>query len=251
MAASNLIRPNALSDLGNFSPAQLRAALGNLSEREQEELLALLELEEQDEIWAKIGERVSDWERGPLLWLTSFTKTEDTHWMAKGTEFLSPFPKKSYLRVVMEYFLTRAGLFLPKSREMMMSWLVCGYIAWECQWFPVFWLAQTGKEDKVAELIGYARILYRNQPEWMKRRNPLIVDNDTELAWQNGGRFLGIPKGMDQARMHHPKGYFQDESAFLPEAQQAHDAVRPVCKQVICVSSDEIGWFHNETKLEA
>ncbi len=40
-------------------------------------------------------------------------------------------------------------------------------------------------------------------------------------------------------------------AAFLPEAQQAYDAVRPVCKQVICVSSDEIGWFHNETKLEA
>ncbi len=238
---------NALQDC---SPAHLRKLLGQLSEREQNELAALLERREQDDIWSAISERESSWDKGPLLWLSAHTKTEDTHWQAKGTEFLSPFPKKEYLRIVMEYFLSRPSVFLPKSREMMMSWLVCGYIAWECQWFPVFWLAQTGKEDKVAELIGYARTLYRNQPEWMKQRNRIIVDNDTELGWEKGGRFLGIPKGMDQARMHHPKGYFQDESAFLPEAQQAHDAVRPVCKQVICVSSDEIGWFHNECKLE-
>lgn len=237
--------------MGNFSPAQLQSALGKLSEREQDELLALLELQEQDEAWAKIGERVSGFECGPLLWLTAYTKSEDTHWMAKGTEFRAPFPRKKYLQIVMRYLLSETALFLPKSREMMMSWLVSGFIAWECQWFPVFWLAQTGKQDKVAELIDYARTLIRNQPEWMKRRNPLVVDNDLELAWQNGGRFLGIPKGMDQARVHHPKGYFQDESAFLPEAQQAFDAVRPVCKQAICVSSDEIGWFHNETKLEA
>lgn len=240
-----------MSAFENYSPAQLKAALANLNDREQEELLALLELEEQDGIWAKITDRVSAWDRGPLLWLSAYTKTEDTHWMDKGTEFLSPFPKdKEYLRIVMQYFLTSPSLFLPKSREMMMSWLVCGYIGWECQWFPVFWLAQTGKEDKVAELIGYARTLYRNQPDWMKQRNPIVVDNELELAWANGGRFLGIPKGAHQARMHHPKGYFQDESAFLPEAQQAHDAVRPVCKQVICVSSDEVGWFHNECKLE-
>ena len=239
-----------MSALHSYSPSQLKAALGRLNDREQEELLALLEYEEQESAWAKMGERVSSWDRGPLLWLSGYTKTEDTHWQSKGTEFLSPFPKKPYLQVVMHYLLESPGLFLPKSREMMMSWLVCGYIAWECQCFPVFWLAQTGKEDKVAELIGYARTLYRNQPEWMRRRNPIVVDNDTELGWKNGGRFLGIPKGMHQARMHHPKGYFQDESAFLPEAQQAHDAVRPVCKQVICVSSDEVGWFHNECKLE-
>jgi hypothetical protein len=242
--------PSALSALQNYSPAQLKSALGRLSEREQDELISLLELAEQDDTWARIGEREASWDSGPLLWLTGHTKTGDTHWMAKGTDFLAHFPKKEYLRVVMRYLLSETALFLPKSREMMMSWLVSGFIAWECQWFPVFWLAQTGKEDKVAELIDYARTLVRNQPEWMKKRNPLVVDNDLELGWAKGGRFLGIPKGMDQARVHHPKGYFQDESAFLPEAQQAFDAVRPVCKQVICVSSDEIGWFHNETKLE-
>jgi hypothetical protein len=250
MAVLNSIRPNVLSELRSCSPAQLKKNLGRLSEREQEELAALLELEEQNDIWAKIAIREASWDKGPLLWLTGHTKTEDTHWMDTQTEFRVPLPKKEYLRVVMQYLLSETALFLPKTREMLMSWLVCGLITWECQWFPVFWVAQTGKEDKVAELIEYARTLYRNQPEWMKKRNPIVQDNSLELTWANGGRFLGVPKGADQIRVHHPKGYFQDESAFLPEAQQAFDAVRPVCRQVICVSTDEIGWFHNEIKLE-
>jgi hypothetical protein len=39
------------------------------------------------------------------------------------------------------------------------------------------------------------------------------------------------------------------QSAFLPEAQQAFDAVRPVARQIICVSTAEMGWFWNECKL--
>lgn len=224
--------------------------LAHLAPAEQLELAQILEQEENRHLWDRIEERESDWDRGPLLWLTSYTKTEDTHWLAKGTEFRAPFPRKNYLLYVIESLLKEPSLFIQKTREMLMSWLICGYVTWMCQWFPVFWVAQTGKEDKVAELIEYARTLVRNQPEWMRQRNPLVVDNELELVWGRGGRFLGVPKGADQIRIHHPYGYFQDESAFLPEAQEAYDAVRPVCKQVICVSTDEIGWFHNECKLE-
>jgi hypothetical protein len=120
-----------------------------------------------------------------------------------------------------------------------------------CQTQPVFWIAQSGRQEKAAEMVNYARILYNNQDEWLKRKNPLTVDNYMELQWANGARFLAVPSGEAQVRMYHPYGYFQDESAFLPEAQEAHDAVRPVCKQFIAVSTDEIpSWFHEATKLD-
>jgi hypothetical protein len=177
--------------------------------------------------------------------------TEDTHWMTKGTPFKARFPKKEYIRVLMEYLLTEDSMLVTKSREMMASWTVTGYISWSCMTQPLFWIAQTAKQDKAAELIEYSRILYNNQDEWLKRKNPLIVDNEMELRWANGGRFLGLPSGADQVRMYHAYGYFQDESAFLPEAQEAHDAVRPVVKQFIGVSTDLCpSWFHDMTKLE-
>lgn len=200
-------------------------------------------------IWAKCAERVSSFDAGPMLWLTTHTATEDLHWLQKGTPPVAPFPVKEYLRVVMQYFLTEETIFVPKSREMMTSWLACGYISWMCQWYPmIFWILQTEKEDKATELISYCRILYNRQPEWMQERNPLTVSNAVELKRANGSHILAVPQGENQVRLFHPYGYLQDESAFLPEAEQSFNAVRPVCKQIIAISSDEIGWFHVETK---
>ena len=184
-----------------------------------------------------------------MLWLTKHTATEDEHWLVKGTPPVAPFPEKEYLVVVMRYMMTCETLFIPKSREMMTSWLACGYIAWMCQWFPhIFWVLQTEKEDKATQLVNYCRILFNRQAEWMQERNPLVVSNSVEIKRANGSHILAVPQGENQVRLFHPHGYLQDESAFLPEAEQSFNAVRPVCKQIIAISSDEIGWFHHETK---
>jgi hypothetical protein len=201
------------------------------------------------EIWAKCAQKVANFEAGPMLWLTQYTATEDEHWLHKGTPPVAPFPTKQYLAIAMLYLLTSDTVFIPKSREMMTSWLVCGYISWMCQWLPhIFWILQTEKEDKASQLITYCRILFDRQPDWMKERNPLVVSNSVELKRENGSHILAVPQGENQVRLFHPYGYMQDESAFLPEAEQSFNAVRPVCKQIIAVSSDEMGWFHNECK---
>jgi hypothetical protein len=201
------------------------------------------------QVWNLCSEHVASFERGPLLWLCKHTCTEDLHWLQKGTPPVAPFPDKSYLLCAMVYLLTCDTLFIPKSREMMTSWLVCGYIAWMTQWLPhIFWILQTEKEDKATQLINYCRILYNRQPDWMKERNPLVVSNSVELKRANGSHILAVPQGENQVRLFHPYGYMQDESAFLPEAEQSFNAVRPVCKQIVAVSSDEVGWFHNECK---
>lgn len=199
--------------------------------------------------WNMCAMRTASFDSGPLLWLTKYTQTEDSHWLAKGTPPVAPFPKKACFVPIMEQLLSRPVPAIWKSREMMASWLICGYIAWMCSRNKsMLWVAQTGKEDKVSELIEYARILHNRQPDWMKRRNPIVVDNNLELKWKDGGRFIGVAKGEDQIRMYHPYGYFQDESAFLPEAEQSFNAVRPVAKQIILVSTDELGWYHNMMK---
>jgi hypothetical protein len=133
---------------------------------------------------------------------------------------------------------------------MMTSWLACGYIAWMTQWMPhIFWIIQTEKEDKATQLINYCRILFTRQPPWMQSKNPLIKDKTTELVLKNGSHILAVPKGENQVRLYHPYGYLMDEAAFLPEADQCYNAVSPVAKQIIAVSTDNIGWFHHETKL--
>jgi hypothetical protein len=68
---------------GSYSKEQILQALPGLNEAQKQELYRLL-------AWKCIGEPVASWNRGPLLWLTQHTKTEDQHWMAKGTAPVAP-----------------------------------------------------------------------------------------------------------------------------------------------------------------
>jgi hypothetical protein len=228
----------------NLSPADF--PLGSPQSRAAVRAI-ILEAKEHNAKWDRMGEREASFDAGCLLWLTRFTETEDNHWMAKGTPPVAPFPAKQYFAVVLRYILDSPRIFIPKSREMMTSWLVCGYIAWMCQWFPqILWILQTDKEDKVVELVDYCRILYQRQEPWMQERVKITGDNTTELRLSNGSHIVGVPKGSNQVRLYHPYGYMMDEAAFLPEAQQCYDSVHPVAKQIIAVSSANPGWFANE-----
>src|SRR5262249_22588548 len=140
---------------------------------------------------------------------------------------------------------------IPKSRQMLTSYSVCALVAWMCQWNPgIFWVIQTAKEDKALELIRYMRILYDNQPDWMKERHPMASDNKLERVWKNGSRVLGVPKGEDQIRVHHPHGWFADEAAFLPEFSECVAAVQPVSRQIIAVSTGNPGPFADACDMQ-
>ena len=238
--------------LETYSPLQLNALVKALSPDERKRFGLAIQGIRNKKTWDLICKRESSFSAGPLLWLTEYTRTEDEHWLTKNTSPVAPFPKKDYFVPVMEYFLKSTAVFVPKSREMMTSWLGCGYITHMCMTLPhIFWLVQTEKEDKVTQLINYCRILNRYQPDWMKAKNPLVGDNVLELKWRNGSHILGLPKGVNQMRMYHPYGYLMDEAAFLPEAEQCYNVVRPVAKQIIAISSDGMGWFHDQCNLYA
>ena len=40
--------------------------------------------------WRDCSKMVAPFDAGALLWLTQFTKTEDRHWLEKGTEPVAP-----------------------------------------------------------------------------------------------------------------------------------------------------------------
>jgi len=108
-------------------------------------------------------------------------------------------------------------------------------------------LFQSQKEDKAAELVDYAKTLYEEQDERLKRRFPLAKPLREQAAlrieFANGSRMTGIPEGADQIRSYHPWGLLMDEAAFQPEAGEAHDAAVPVCQKILAVSSAGPGWF--------
>jgi len=207
----------------------------------------LLGRQAHDKVWDLCGQWEPSFTTGPLLWLTQYTRTEDTHWLQKGTPPVAPFPRMSFFPCVVEKLLSEEVLFIEKSREMMTSWLACGVIAWMTQWLPkIQWIIQTEKEDKAQELIKYCRILYHRQDGWMRDRNPVVISNLTHLKRQNGSEVIAVPKGENQVRLYHPYGVLFDEAAFLPEFMQAYSTVKPVTKKIWAISSAGPGAFADE-----
>jgi len=248
-----------------FSPDLLPAIIEQLSPEEQAELYAHLEAEQHDDIIARCSERIVAHDRGPMWWLRNWTKTENFHWQKQGLEPKAPFPYKlhpertahgeqsdwDYLDWGMFYLLDSYekgyDLYWPKTREMVTSWLVMGYIAWSTQFFPnVQALGQSEKDEKAQGLVKYANTLHDNQPEWMKARFPLKRgDSGTahKIERANGSEVIGVPQGERQVASYHPTIYFNDESAHQPAWKATVNIVKPVAKQIICVSSAAMSDF--------
>jgi hypothetical protein len=153
-----------------------------------------------------------------------------------------------------ELMQSERRLFLPKSREMMLSWAIMGRAVHLCQWTENSQvIVQSEKEGKSIDLVvgrgipGYARVLWEQQDDFLKIAHPLTKPIDDMpgdlLSWKNGSSIRGVPSGADQVRQYHPSLFLMDEAAFLSEAAASYDTAEPVCSQIFVVSSAGPGWF--------
>ncbi len=187
----------------------------------------------------------------PYYWTLNLTQTYDEHWKDKGLD--SPyqhFPEKPYFPWLFGAFVKCRRLFVPKSREMMISWAVMAYAVWHCQVVErTRVVVQCQKDEKAADLVGsepggYARTLYEQQPDWLRARFPLLGEiKQNRMAWANGSLIHGVPPGADQVRQYHPTIFLVDEAAYVEDFEGSYGAAIPVCQQIIAVSSAAPGYF--------
>ena len=186
----------------------------------------------------------------PVAWVTQFTKTYNEHWIEEGrTDPYEPFPPYDYFAYTFALIELRRVNWFEKSRDLMLSWACVGYLTLAAMKVPSRGvLFQTQKEDKVIQLIKYAKCLYRNQPDWLQEafplKKPIENQGELELQFANGSYIAGIPGGADQIRSYHPWGYLNDESSFQPEAGECYNEALAVVKgKIIFNSSAGPGWY--------
>jgi hypothetical protein len=176
--------------------------------------------------------------------------TENPKFAEQGVPFKAPFPQKAYFVPVFEAFKKERRLFIPKTRDMLTSWCGMVWATHEAQWNSAFCIVQSMKDDKAQELVEYAAILHRNQPDWLRARHPIAHQSRNDIRFEHGGRILGVPAGEHQIRTYHPTMYIMDEAAFLPEAQACWSTVHAAgTPQMIAISSAGPGWFGDECSL--
>lgn len=194
--------------------------------------------------------RIASLTSDPFTWVTCCAKTYNEHWVEEGRP--SPyehFPPYEYFQHVFDLIDLELVTWFEKSRDLMMSWACVAYLTFHAMKTPCRGvLLQTQKEDKVIQLIEYAKCLYRTQPDEVRRAFPLKkpIENqpDLRLEFANGSYIAGIPGGADQIRSYHPWGYLNDESSFQPEAGECyHEALAVVKGKIIFNSSAGPGWY--------
>jgi hypothetical protein len=150
--------------------------------------------------------RVIEATRGTFTWVTQYAKTYNEHWVEEGRpDPYEHFPAYDYVRHTFELIDCERVHWFEKSRDMMLSWSLVAYLTLQAMKVPHRGvLFQTQKEDKVVQLIEYAKCLYKTQPRWIQEayrlKKPIEKQPELELEFAHGGYVAGIPGGADQIR---------------------------------------------------
>jgi hypothetical protein len=209
-----------------------------------------LRFKRPDRFKKDLKDRVSEATSDTFTWVTKYAKTYNEHWIEEGrSDPYEHFPSYDYFSYVFALIELRRVMWFEKSRDLMLSWACVAYLTRQAMITPFRGVIfQTQKEDKVVQLIDYAKCLYKTQPEWLQEAYPLKkpIDKQPELELQfaNGSYIVGIPGGADQIRSYHPWGYLNDESSFQPEAGECYNEALAVVKgKIVFNSSAGPGWY--------
>jgi hypothetical protein len=179
---------------------------------------------------------------------------------------IKPFPEKDYIKTIVDLWLKTKILLVPKSRQMMISWICVGLYLWDTQFhFGRMTFFQSKKADDANDLIKRAKLIWDNEPKFLKRYydevnkefkdlkcNPQVQGNPVYnlISFPDiKSEIRGIPEGGDVVRMHTLSGMLSDESAFQPEMGRAFAALKPTLSsggRLTCVSTAEDNtWFED------
>jgi len=166
------------------------------------------------------------------------------------SETIKPFPREIALWDVLNEVHANNIVFIGKSRQLMITWLMCAYFCWWARFYGGQLLfIQSKKEEDAANLVfnkepGSARIdfIETHLPWWMQdQKGPKPAYG--QRLYANGSKIWGIPQGSDTIRSYTGSGLFSDEAAFQPFFLQAYRAAKPSCRKIVAVSSAEPSEF--------
>ena len=136
-----------------------------------------------------------------------------------------PFPDYGFARELVAELCRHRILLVAKSRQMLATWTVCGFLLHRALNDPPgvqLWLSKGARDTK--ELVKRLGIMVRHLP---KEAREGVTVLRTEVSFPGGTRILSLPATEFAARMHSPSVVFWDEMAFTPGSEGIWAAVKP------------------------
>ena len=83
---------------------------------------------------------------------------------------MKTFPDKEYIQFFVRKWLKHKILFVPKSRQMMVSWLCVALYLWDTQFHEArFTCFQSKREEDADELVKRLKHIWDSEPVFLKR----------------------------------------------------------------------------------
>ncbi len=139
---------------------------------------------------------------------------------------------------------------VPKSRQMMVSWLMCGWsLGHAMKRGNQSILFQSKREKDAIYQVRRVRFLYENmkQKDYFHQQYPLLRSlnrqKESGIEFRNGSTIAAIPQGGDIVHSRVPTVLFSDECAYQPELEDSYKAAVPCSQLIVLVSSAAPGYF--------
>ena len=150
-----------------------------------------------------------------------------------------PFMDKPYLRKTLQHLHDKnAGdvCAVSKSRQLMLSWLICAYATWEARFHPQARVLVQSKKAEDSWSLVYRNNWLNARCAFIERAMPLFMRSKGlkptrgELWYDNGSVIAGIPQGPDQFRSYTASLVVCDEAAFQDAFEDAYKAALSMAK---------------------
>lgn len=194
---------------------------------------------------AKIADNMSRWFTNPWAMIQ-----DGVIYTLDQVDLLNPikqFPADPWLEVITYEWLNHPLTLIPKSRRLMMSWLMSFlhlHLAMFNEGVNIFFISD--KEEKSDELVKRAEFIIKYIPDDQFLK-PRYKGSYCYLEFPGlNSSIQGVPMGADQLRQFTATAILADEFAFWSKARETYMASIPTIQgggRFTAISSPQVGFF--------
>jgi phage terminase large subunit-like protein len=174
----------------------------------------------------KIASNMKRWHADPWAMVQ-----DQKIWTLDQVDLANPiktFPAHPWLELITREWEANKLLSIPKSRRMMITWLMLYLHLWLAMWHPgaaVFFVSES--EAKSKDMIDKAEFVFRHIPDGDMLK-PKIRTKHCLIEFPGLDSYIrGIPEGENQLRQYTATALLFDEWAFWERPMESLAAAKP------------------------
>lgn len=163
------------------------------------------------------------------LFVTSCVQTLDEHETDPELSVSKPFPRFPYLNECAHDLVTHRRVLFLKSRQMLISWLLCAYAVWRTLFHNgnrvLFLSIRESDAFKMKHRVDH---ILANLPDIISYQlDQRIVDNESEITFEGGSSMMFLPSSDNPGRSLTATDVILDEHAFHRHDLAMYAAIKP------------------------